>query len=70
MKNNLHRNIEMQRNFFLAFAQLSFLVLTDLGDKVSPVICEVFGAVVHYLWSMFWVSTGKKEKSLIYPKNQ
>ena len=58
MQNSLHRNIEMQRNFFLAFAQLSFLVLTDLGDQVSPVMCEVFGAAVHYLWSMFWVSTG------------
>ena len=59
MQSSLHRNIEMQRNFFLASAQLSFLVLTDLGDQVSPVLCEVFGAVVHYLWSMFWVSTGK-----------
>ena len=59
MQNSLHRNIEMQRNFFLASAQFSFLVLTDIGDLVGPVMCEVFGAVVHYLWSMFWVSTGK-----------
>ena len=64
MQSSLHRNIEMQMNCFLASAQLSFLVLTDLGDQVSPVMCEVFGAVVHYLWSMFWVSTGKmKPKS-------
>ena len=56
--NYLHRSIEMQRNSWLALAQASFLGLVDLGDHVSSELCEVFGAVIHLLWSFFWVSTG------------
>ena len=51
------RKIEMQRNLWLASAQLSFLLLVG-NNEVGDSICEIFGGITHLVWTFFWVWTG------------
>ena len=54
------RKIEMQRNLWLASAQLSFLLLVG-NNEVGDSICEIFGGITHLVWTFFWVWTGFHE---------
>ena len=51
------RRMEQLRNWLLGLAQLAWLLLTD-KFTVSTAVCQVFGAITHLLWSLFWASTG------------
>ena len=55
------RKIEMQRNLWLASAQLSFLLLVG-NNEVGDSICEIFGGITHLVWTFFWVWTGIQKK--------
>ena len=49
--------------FFETFP-LCFLCLVSQGDNVGSTECEIFGAVTHLFWTMFWFWTGKSRNIL------
>ena len=58
------RYAEQQRNFWLFLGQFSFLVLVSQGNNVSSEVCQVFGAITHLTWMLFWTWTGLLETIL------
>ena len=56
------RQTEIQRNFWLALGQFSFLLLVSQGNNVGSTECQIFGALTHLLWTLFWVWTGTQER--------
>ena len=58
MNTSRKRTAERQRNLWLFLGQFSFLVLVNQGDVVSLEVCEIFGAVTHLAWMLFWSWTG------------
>ena len=58
-KTDKNRKTETWRNIFLMLGQLSFLLTSGQGNNLSFIACEIFGALTHLLWLIFWSWTGK-----------
>ena len=52
------RMIQMNRNWCLLLAQISFLSLTERHEAVSGAVCQLFGGITHFAYLTFfsWTS--------------
>ena len=54
------KTAELNRNWSLLFFQLSWISLQEIAaDGVPSAICQVFGAITHFLWLSSFIWTGK-----------
>ena len=51
--------IEMNRNWCLLAAQLSFLGLTERHEAVPEPVCRIFGGITHFAYLTFFSWTRK-----------